>query len=429
MASAHLLELGSQFGGYEIEGVLGRGGMGVVYEARQVSLDRTVAIKVLAGELEDDQSFQERFRVEQRLMAAIEHPHIVTVYEAGEVDGLLYLAMRLVRGPNLKDLIGSGELDAARALRLLAQAADALDAAHEAGLIHRDIKPQNLLVGEGDHLYLDRLRADEGRQRPRPHPDRPVGGDAGLHRTRSRSAARRSRAALTSTRSAASSTRPSPESSRSGSPARRPSCMRTCRIRHRSSPSSGPTCRGPWTKSSPARWRRTQPLDTFTAGQLVSATQKAFGRAIRTAVAPPPGAPTRPAAGDSAAPPPAVAARQATPPPRDIPRAAPPAPAAPSPPQPTVAPQQGWGTIVAPGVAGPEESGLPSLVSHSAAPVRFRLKPDFCYVHQPLADDGEGIPMLGNRARWSTTLKERIGHSTVGVVPDHGVPRRSARRP
>src|ERR671916_3417631 len=128
--------------------------MGVVYEATQLSLDRTVALKLLAANLGEDDAFRERFRREALLQAGIEHPNIVTVYEAGESDHGLFMAMRVVRGPNLKDLIISRELDAGRTLRILRPIADALDTAHESGLIHRDIKPQNILVGGRDHAYL-----------------------------------------------------------------------------------------------------------------------------------------------------------------------------------------------------------------------------------------------------------------------------------
>ena len=128
--------------------------MGVVYEATQLSLDRKVALKLLATHLGEDTQFRERFRREALIQAAIEHPHIVTIYEAGDADQGLFMAMRLVRGPNLKDMIVSRELDAGRTLRILAPVADALDAAHEAGLIHRDIKPQNILVTGRDHAYL-----------------------------------------------------------------------------------------------------------------------------------------------------------------------------------------------------------------------------------------------------------------------------------
>src|SRR4051794_22033811 len=128
--------------------------MGVVYEATQLSLNRTVALKLLAGQLGDDPAFRERFRREGLLQAQIDHPNIVTVYEAGDTDEGLFLAMRLVRGPNLKDMIISRELDAGRSLRILTPVADALDAAHAEGLIHRDIKPQNILVSGRDHAYL-----------------------------------------------------------------------------------------------------------------------------------------------------------------------------------------------------------------------------------------------------------------------------------
>jgi hypothetical protein len=128
--------------------------MGVVYEATQLSLNRTVALKLLAQNLGDDPAFRERFRREGLLQAQIDHPNIVTVYEAGETDHGLFLAMRLVRGPNLKDMIVSRELDAGRTLRILSPVADALDAAHGEGLIHRDIKPQNILVSGRDHAFL-----------------------------------------------------------------------------------------------------------------------------------------------------------------------------------------------------------------------------------------------------------------------------------
>jgi predicted Ser/Thr protein kinase len=140
--------------GYRVDGTLGEGGMGTVYRATQLSLERVVALKVLTAELSSDPAFRERFRREGLLQAALDHPHIVTVYEAGEADGRLFLAMRMVEGPTLKELILRRELDDRRALRLLTQVAEALDAAHAKGLIHRDVKPQNVLVGAGDHAYL-----------------------------------------------------------------------------------------------------------------------------------------------------------------------------------------------------------------------------------------------------------------------------------
>ena len=149
-----MLSPGTIVSGYRVDGILGEGGMGIVYRATQLSLSRTVALKILATELSQDKAFRERFRREGLLQAAIDHEHIVTVYEAGETEHGLFLAMRLIRGPTLKDMILSGELDPARTLRILAQVADALDTAHDVGLTHRDIKPQNILIGSNDHTYL-----------------------------------------------------------------------------------------------------------------------------------------------------------------------------------------------------------------------------------------------------------------------------------
>jgi serine/threonine kinase PknH len=148
------LEKGTTLAGYEITGILGQGGMGVVYEATQVSLNRTVALKVLAPHLSDDILFRQRFVREGQIQAGIDHQHIVTVYEAGESEHGFFIAMRLIRGPNLKDLIVSRELDPGRTLRILTPISEALDTAHEAGLIHRDIKPQNILVGRRDQAFL-----------------------------------------------------------------------------------------------------------------------------------------------------------------------------------------------------------------------------------------------------------------------------------
>ncbi len=148
------LTTGTVAGSYRIEEVLGRGGMAVVYRARHVEHGREVALKTLGGELSSDPEFVARFRREGRLQASLEHPHVVTVYEAGESEHGLYLAMRLIRGSTLAALMEGRALDARRALALLAQVADALDAAHAAGLVHRDVKPQNVLVGDSDEAYL-----------------------------------------------------------------------------------------------------------------------------------------------------------------------------------------------------------------------------------------------------------------------------------
>ena len=128
--------------------------MGAVYQATQLSLNRVVALKLLAANLGDDPGFRARFEREGQVQAALDHDHIVPVYEAGQSEYGLFLAMRLIPGPTLKQLIFDRSLDPRRSVRLLAQVANALDAAHRAGLIHRDIKPQNILIGERDHAYL-----------------------------------------------------------------------------------------------------------------------------------------------------------------------------------------------------------------------------------------------------------------------------------
>ncbi|MET0603848.1 MAG: serine/threonine-protein kinase [Baekduia sp.] len=161
-----MLQAGTIVAGYRIEGLLGAGGMGVVYEATQLSLKRTVALKILASHLSADPGFRRRFRREGEIQAALDHPHIITVYEAGEAEAGLFLAMRLVRGTTLKERFRDG-LSLTAALDLLEQTADALNAAHEVGLIHRDVKPQNVLVAAGEHAYL----ADFGLTKSAQHSD------------------------------------------------------------------------------------------------------------------------------------------------------------------------------------------------------------------------------------------------------------------
>jgi len=147
--------VGQTLVGHRIESVLGRGGMGVVYRARHEQLGRVRALKVLPAELAEDVAFRERFEREWRVAASIEHPGIVEVLDAGETGGQLYILMRLVEGPDLAQLIQlEGPLSPARTLHLLEQIADALDAAHSQGLVHRDVTPRNILVSAGDHAFL-----------------------------------------------------------------------------------------------------------------------------------------------------------------------------------------------------------------------------------------------------------------------------------
>ncbi len=147
-------EIGAQLAGYRIDRIVGRGGMGVVYLATELALDRPVALKLIAPELAGDAAFRERFLRESRIAASIDHAGILPVYAAGEADGELYLANRFVDGTDLGKLLDQGPLPPQRAVDLAGQVADALDAAHARGLVHRDVKPANVLVDGADHCYL-----------------------------------------------------------------------------------------------------------------------------------------------------------------------------------------------------------------------------------------------------------------------------------
>ena len=149
---------GSEIAGFRLEELLGRGGMGAVYRAEDVRLGRKVALKLLVPELAESERFRERFFRESQIAASLDHPHIVPIYAAGEAEGRLYLAMRYVEGDDLRRLIArEAPLDPDRALRLIEQVGDALDVAHERGLVHRDVKPANVLIAGRsgrEHCYL-----------------------------------------------------------------------------------------------------------------------------------------------------------------------------------------------------------------------------------------------------------------------------------
>jgi streptogramin lyase/predicted Ser/Thr protein kinase len=147
--------VGTELAGYRIEGVIGRGGMSVVYLAEHARLERKVALKVLAPELAGSERFHDRFLRESKLAASIDHPNIVPIYDADEAEGVLYIAMRYVEGSDLKQVIrDNGPLEPLRVSRIVDQVASALDAAHERGLVHRDVKPANVLLTPQDHAYV-----------------------------------------------------------------------------------------------------------------------------------------------------------------------------------------------------------------------------------------------------------------------------------
>jgi hypothetical protein len=153
--------VGDEFAGYRLRSVLGRGGMSVVYQAENPRLGSVIALKVLAPDLANDDVFRARFLEESRIAASLNHPNVIPIYDMGSSDGLLYIAMRYVSGTDMRQMIKKrGRLLPSTAVFLIGQAARALDAAHRKGLVHRDVKPGNLLVERGsddddpDHVYL-----------------------------------------------------------------------------------------------------------------------------------------------------------------------------------------------------------------------------------------------------------------------------------
>src|SRR5207237_7825332 len=139
-------ELAGRFPQLEVLELIGQGGMGAVYKARQTKLDRIVALKVLPPEWGTDPAFAERFAREARALAKLNHPHIVAVHDFGEADGLFYLVMEYVDGVNLWQLLLDGQLPPEEALKIVPQICEALEYAHEEGIVHRDIKPENILL-------------------------------------------------------------------------------------------------------------------------------------------------------------------------------------------------------------------------------------------------------------------------------------------
>ncbi|MDP9491153.1 MAG: serine/threonine-protein kinase [Actinomycetota bacterium] len=148
------LRVGTKLAAYELQEIVARGGMGVVYRAQHVHLRRPAAVKLLLPEIAQDDDFRRRFLRESQIAASLQHPNVVTVYDAGEADGLLYIAMQYIEGTDLATLLEEeGSLESGRALSIVGQVAAALDAAHALGLVHRDVKPANVLL-DGDHAFL-----------------------------------------------------------------------------------------------------------------------------------------------------------------------------------------------------------------------------------------------------------------------------------
>ncbi len=181
------LQDGAQIAGYRLEEQIGQGGMAVIFRARDGRLGRVVALKILAPALAADDAFRRRFIRESQAAAAVDDPHIIPVFEAGEAGGVLFLAMRYVPGGDARTLVRrEGALPPGRAAAIVSPVALALDSAHAAGLVHRDVKPSNMLMdvrpGRPDHVYLSDFGLSKAAGRDRAHRDGPVPRHPGVHR-------------------------------------------------------------------------------------------------------------------------------------------------------------------------------------------------------------------------------------------------------
>jgi len=438
-ATTDPLPAGTTFGSYRIEGVLGIGGMGVVYEATQLSLNRRVAIKVLRAELGGDAAFGERFRREQVVMASLDHPNVLPIYEAGEVDDSVFLAMRLVSGGTLKDLITQGPLEPQRAAHIVVQAAHALDAAHEAGIVHRDVKPQNILIDENDHAYLS---------------------DFGLVRVGSAPSGMTMAGEFVGTLDYVAPEQIRGEAATALADVYGLGCVLfealtgvppfvrdtdvAILFAHVTDPPPVPSVQRPGLAPAfdtvVARALAKDPADRYpTAGALGDDALAAADGLPLGLIAPSPA----PRLG-AAAPAPVAAPSESYPMPTVQPTSSvtvtgyatpqgvpPPPPPAAAPPWPASArrgrlrlpslswrrkrrePQPATWAGTPPVAPPPPTPWPPPRAPMPAGGLRFALKPGFSYVHQPLADDSDGIPLLGNEDVVGA-LKERIVHSSGG---------------
>ena len=202
--------IGEEFAGYRLVSLIGHGGMSIVYRAEHIGLERTVALKLLSPQVSEDEDFRERFQRESEVAAALEHPNIIPIYEAGEENGVLYIAMRYVEGADLKSrLKQDGPLEAHQVVLLISQVAAALEAAHDKGLVHRDVKPANILIASGagvEGSTTPTCRTSVSSRTPLRRASRRRACSSAPPTTRRRSRSRESRSTLgrTSTRSVAS---------------------------------------------------------------------------------------------------------------------------------------------------------------------------------------------------------------------------------
>ncbi len=406
------LEPGGEFAGCEIERVIGQGGMGIVYLGRDITLNRPVAIKVLLAGWADTPEFSNRFLREQRVAAAIDHPNIVPIYSAGEEAGSLYLTMRYVDGPNLGSVVADGgPLEPARVGALVSQIAAGLDAAHMRGLIHRDVKPENILVassGAREHAYI----TDFGIAKSYGYSDAASTGTGIAVGTPAYMAPEQAMGNDVSPASDVYALGALAFFLLTGRPPFLDESPMRVLLAHLQDPPPAPSQFADLpalvddaisTALEKDSQRRPPSAGEF-ARALESAVEGVLWRPVQPAPAPPPvtEAPFPVAPPAQAAHPPSAAAPDPYPPP---------APTA----VPETLPPFRPADAMAPGPAPPPSTGFITYVEPPSGPIaaRIPLNDRFRYVHQPLVDDEELIPMLGNEEAVAA-LVDRIAHSGGG---------------